>query len=262
MEITYETIIKYLVTDKQKKYFASNKHILIYSNLFPSIFNELLQNKFYRYGVTQLNSKNENISFFMSLGTLLNKDFITFDFKEEIDFYNEIINDIKLSTVDITLLEAITKLFDINLLIFDFKLEQINAVYPDEAMNPWKPTFLLANFNEQWEPIIYDINFKRSFSYNDQHIKKIYSNYKITYWKTDIINKKFELIDNVKEIIDLLKQQQEIFINKDNTDYKKKYNKMTKDELMKIIKIKNIENITIKTLKSVMIDAILALSEP
>jgi hypothetical protein len=255
MDINYETIIKYLVTDKKKNNFASNKHILIYSNLFPNVFNELLQNKFYRYGVTQLNSKNENISLIMSLGTLLNKDFITFDSNEELEFYNEFTNELKLTTVDILLLESITKLLDINLLIFDFKLEQINAVYSDLVMNPWKPTFLLANYEQQWEPIIYDINFKRSFSYNDQYIKKIYSNYKITYWKKD---KEFEIIDNIKEIIDSLKQQQEIFINKDNIDHKKKYNKMTKEELMKIIQNKNIQNITVKTLKNTMIEAILA----
>ena len=255
MDINYETIIKYLVIDKQKSKFASNKHILIYSNLFPAVFNELLQNKFYRYGVTQLNLKNENISLFMSLGTLLNKNFITFDNNEELEFYNEFINELKISNVDILLLESITKLLDINLLIFDFKSEQINAVYPDLVMNPWKPTFLLANYEQQWEPIIYDINFKRSFSYNDQYIKKIYSNYKIIYLGK---NKEFQIIDNIKEIIESLKQQQEVFINKDSVDYKKKYNKMTKEELMKIIQSKNIQNITIKTLKNVMIDAIIA----
>jgi hypothetical protein len=69
MEINYDLIIKYLVTKKTT--FASKKHILVYSDLFPEKFKDFFQNKFYRYGINQTNS------FYVSLLTLLNKHFIT-----------------------------------------------------------------------------------------------------------------------------------------------------------------------------------------
>ena len=51
MEINYDLIFKYLVT--KKTIFASKKHILVYSDLFPEKFKNILQNKFYRYGINQ-----------------------------------------------------------------------------------------------------------------------------------------------------------------------------------------------------------------
>jgi hypothetical protein len=101
MEINYDLIMKYLVT--KKTLFASKKHILVYSDLFPDKFKNILQNKFYRYGINQNNLQginqnnlqginqnhlqginqnnlqgiNQNNSFYSSILTLLNKNFIT-----------------------------------------------------------------------------------------------------------------------------------------------------------------------------------------
>ena len=86
MEINYDIIIKYLVTKKNS--FASKKHILIYSDLFPEKFKDLIQNKFYRYGINQYDAKNNNISFYTSLLTLLNKEFITYNNDEELNSIN------------------------------------------------------------------------------------------------------------------------------------------------------------------------------
>jgi len=76
MEINYDLIMKYLVTKKTQ--FSSKKHILVYSDLFPDKFKNILQNKFYRYGV------NQNDSFYNTILTLLNKHFITNNNDEEI----------------------------------------------------------------------------------------------------------------------------------------------------------------------------------
>jgi len=75
MEINYDLIIKHLVTKKIQ--FSSKKHILIYSELFPEKFKNILQNKFYRYGI------NQNNSFYNSILTLLNKNLLLIILKKK-----------------------------------------------------------------------------------------------------------------------------------------------------------------------------------
>ena len=82
MEITYETIIKYLgnktpkkeVSEKQS--FITQKNIFTYANTFPEKFATLLTDKFYRLGTTVYDDKKNNISFWSSLLTLIDKEFI------------------------------------------------------------------------------------------------------------------------------------------------------------------------------------------
>ena len=81
MEINYDLIMKYLITKKTQ--FSSKKHILVYSDLFPDKFKNILQNKFYRYGV------NQNNSFYNTILTLLNKHFITNNTEEELTEVND-----------------------------------------------------------------------------------------------------------------------------------------------------------------------------
>ena len=86
MDINYEIIIKYLskkvinVNDKQKynqqTSFITQKNIYTYSHTFPAKFKELLTDKFYKYGITVYDNENNNISFWSSIITLLDKNFI------------------------------------------------------------------------------------------------------------------------------------------------------------------------------------------
>lgn len=302
MDITYDIIINYLEKTNTKYDFEIKKNIIKYSNLFPAKFSDLLQNKFYYYGVTQLINKR-SVGFFMSLFILLNKDFITFTDSEEIDYLNnfkasinlKILNDFVFSddvnnyiiknkiikkdiinNNDILLYQCICEILDCNFIILDFKEENIHSIFPNSILNPWKTTFLFAIYEDIWYPILYDINSKRSFSYNDLYIKKIYS-LPIEYYEKDIINKYYEMSDNLLEIVntinDSLNETQNlndpsylndpsesnlIFIKEINTKYNiNTLSKLTKKDLLGILKENNILNVNIKMLKNTLIELIL-----
>jgi hypothetical protein len=202
MEITYDMIIKYLVTPKS--IFASKKHMTVYSDSFPALFKDFLHNKFYRYGITQVDLNNNNISFYNSLLTLLNKHFITFTNTEELEEINNFKRELKENN-NITLnkniilhIQEISNVLQINFLIFDFKNETINIIFCGEKCNPYTPTLLLANYDESFEPLIYEIDNKKLFSYNDLQIKKIYQHKLQTYPE---LNKEFILNDNITDIV-------------------------------------------------------------
>jgi hypothetical protein len=264
MEINYDLIIKYLVTKKDK--FISKKHILINSENFPDKFKEFIQNKFYRYGITHYDDKNYNISFYSCLLTLLDKNFITLDNKEEIEniisFKNKIKNEIN-DINDSNKLQKISDLLEINFIIFDFKNETIIIIYNGEYCNPFKPTFLIAKYDEFYEPIIFESENKRVFSYNDVYIKKIYqANY---LFENELNNKKYKLNDNINEIIKefiIVEQNQnalsEPFIKDIYEEYNAtKLNKLTKKELQNILEKKNINVNINKMLKKDIISLIL-----
>lgn len=192
MDINYELIFRYLVTKKNT--FVSKKHILVYSDLFPDKFKDLLQNKFYRYGTNQYES------FYTALLTLLNKNFITFNKDEElseIKHFKKSLIDINKEITGTTIkdIQLIIDILEINLLICDFKSEDIKCIYSGSICNPYKPTLLMANYDDQYEPIIYELNNKKLFSYNDTIIKKIYLSNIQSYNKPFIIN------DNLKDIM-------------------------------------------------------------
>jgi hypothetical protein len=246
MDINYELIIKYLANSK-KPVFASKKFIQVSSETFPDNFKEILQNKFYRYGVTQLDNKNNNISFYNSLLTLLNKQFITYSLQDEIVEINNFKKSISLNELDI---QYISDNLDVNFLIFDFKSNEINVIFSGVYCNPYKNTLLLANFEDQYEPIINETDNKRLFSYNDIIIKKIYqSDLKST--------KPFKLVDNLKEIITEMSQTTTFIKPVENEYDEKKLNKMTKKELEEILEKKNIKINVSKTLKKDIIELIL-----
>lgn len=272
MEINYDLIIKYLVTKKVQ--FSSKKHILIYSDLFPEKFKNILQNKFYRYGV------NQNNSFYNSILTLLNKHFITNNSDEEImeitkfqKSLNKILVDFELpnylSSIDKKTvlnnineqhIQIISEILSINFIIFDFKTELINIIYTGENCNPYKPTLLIANYEDSYEPVIYEIDNKKIFSYNDLIIKKLYN--------TNIENKEFKLYDNLKEItsefennLPVQNEDNGIFTKESNQTNEPEYtqsklNKMTKKELEDILN-KNKIKFSSKMLKKDLIDLIL-----
>jgi hypothetical protein len=246
MDINYELIIKYLskkvinINDKKKcnqiTSFITQKNIYTYSTSFPTKFKELLTEKFYRYGITIYDNENNNISFWTSIITLLDKNFIIPYINDEcelinqfkfqlIELYNKNLlsdfikkydkNDLrerfKLNP-DIIVLQYIVDILDINIIIFNFKTETINVLYSKDIMNPWKQSILLANDDMFWEPIMC-IKSKgtiiRLFDYNSQTFKKIINNNNnlITYLNGSIIGKDFICINNLSDIIEIEKKK-------------------------------------------------------
>ena len=221
MEINYNLIVKYLANNKKDEVlFSSNKNMMTTSEKFPTEFKGLLGDKFYRIGVTQTQDE-KNISFYTSVLTLLDDNFMTLTNNEEkyklLAFIESLVNlnnlpenlkeiskgalrkYIKDMDTNIWILEWIANKLKINFLIFDFKSLNIYTVYEGQIMNPWKPILLLAKDDKNWEPL--RSNEKKTFSYLDNFIKKII-NYGITYYDEGIIKKEFTLVDNLQEIIE------------------------------------------------------------
>jgi hypothetical protein len=251
MEINYDLIIKYLVT--KKNIFPSKKHILIYNDLFPEKFKDLLgQNKFYRYGINQ-----NKYSFYNSILTLLNINFITYNSEEE---DNEINNFIKLTgNTDENYITNLSQLLNLNFIIFDFKDENIKIVYSGEFCNPYIPSLLIANYEHYFEPMIYETENKKIFSYNDNFIKKIYNSDLIIY---NNINKIYKLEDNLEIITesfnDKIIDTNIPFIKTENSDLTEELlTKMTKKKLETYLDNKNIKVNINKITKKEIINLIL-----
>lgn len=309
MEINYETIINHLVKGGNKKNSCNKKHILSYSDTFPEKFSNIFQNKFYKYGITINDKNNNNISFYSSILTLLNKNYICFSFDEELEYiekFKKYLQDtsktFKLSVYlnkyletnklickeltindDIYYFQYIVEILDINILILNFNTVTYQIIYPDIECNPWKPTLILFNYCDFWEPILFDINSKRTFCYNDNIIKKVLTECNVSYYKDDLIKKKFKLNDNIQEIVNEITTDSNIIVEKiEKSELIKKseliieniqceetfikssintydiitLNKMIKTELINICKIHNLK-ITTKLLKKDLIDIII-----
>jgi hypothetical protein len=288
MEITYETIIKYLEKPKNKQHeFITQKNIYKYVKSFPLKFQNLLCDKIYRYGITVYNNK-DNISFWSSLLTLLDKDFIITFNTDEISSinkfktslleiypakYNHDKNDIKeLLKIEPNniILQYIVDVLDINFIILDFKTENINLMYKSKIMNPFKPILLFANYIDFWEPILLNgTTIIREFSYNDIIIKKLLYSENIKYYNSD---NEIHINDNINTIMDkeskLLKpklslesKSESIFIKSDTTNYQEmgpaKLNRLTKTKLIEIAKSLNFTTDMSKMLKTAIIDMII-----
>ena len=94
MEINYDLILKYLVANKvEENQFVSKKNIMIFSDTFPNNFKELLGDKFYKVGVTQI-VDNLNISFFSSFLTLMAENYMSLMESEEMTQINKLINEL------------------------------------------------------------------------------------------------------------------------------------------------------------------------
>jgi hypothetical protein len=303
MEINYEMIIKYL---SPKKTFSTQKSIYNYASNFPEKFKQLLNDTFYRYGVTIYDSSNKNnISFWTSLLSLIDKNFITSYSNDELscinDFKNKLLDIYKKSNLssflrkfdkndlrerfklnpDITVLQYIVDVLDINIIIFSFDTNDISTVFSKDIMNPFKQTFLLAKHELFWEPImsLNDKEVQRTFDYNDLYIKNILDT-NVNYFEGTTINKDF-IMYSINDIISLEKDKlvipTNIFIvstssnnNKEDSSVKtesdtetniKDLNK-TKLNKMKVHEVTNIINklkikIDVKISKVKMIELIL-----
>jgi hypothetical protein len=285
MEINYSTILKYLGTKDPKLEFITKKNLMTNSSNFPDKFKDMLDSKFYRYGVSQTDMANNNISFFTSFLTLINDEFISSLPSEEYETINKLIDSldceypdslksfpkniikksIKEKEVSVFLFELLVNKFNVNFIILDFKNSDVYTAFKDNCMNPWKPILLFAMYDKIWEPIM--TSEKKTFSYNDNFIKKLLNgsfDFDIKYYEGSAINKTFSLVDNIKEIIDNL-----IVDNNNTTESEKeitvlpnktKLNRMTKQEILNLIdKLQiNNSNINNKTTKKDLIEILLS----
>jgi len=285
MEINYETIIKYLADIKSKEETkTTQKNIYTYLKTFPSKFQELFCDRTYKYGITIYDVNNNNISFWTSLLTLIDSTFIVPFNEDEVAIINnfkkdllekypakytipknEIHERLKLEP-DYIMLQYIVDLLDINMIIFDFKENNITSLYKSYIMNPLKPTYLFAYNDAFWEPIMVNStkSIIRDFSYNDTIIKKILSE-DIKYYEN---KKEFLVNDNINVVIEnekkLLKKEEPksntLFIKEEPVVTSElssaKLTRMTKDKLIEYAKTLNINSDMSKMLKTKIIELI------
>jgi hypothetical protein len=295
MDINYEIIIKYLTNNKLNNKFITQKNIFNYSTNFPNKFKNLLNEKFYRYGISIYDNENNNISFWSSLLTIIDKNFIIPYEYDELDLINnfkiqlidkysknlldpilkkidktELRNKFK-TEINIYILQYVVDILDINMFIFDFEKENIYSVYHNKVMNPLKQTILLATYQNYWEPIMMiktDGTIIRTFDYNDQNIKKLLLQNDIKYFNDNKIHKiNYDIFDIIQDENKInnnepVKVIDDIFINKDETEEFKTLNKtkLTKTKINDLHVISNKLNIKItnKITKSTLIDLILS----
>lgn len=291
MEINYNLIIKYLC--KKTDTFITKNNIFNYANTFPEKFQNILSDKFYRLGITVYDKTNNNISFWSSLLTLIDKDFsVSFNNNEGSiinNYKNELLDNFNVSkdnkykiftdktilrdklnkVPDFELLEYIVTILDINFIIFDFKSFDIYSLYNGNKMNPFKSILLFAKYDNYWEPIMIikdKVNIQRSFNYNDHNIKKILDSTEISYYDN---HKEYNLM-TPQDVICVEKAKlcktddtniDEIFVNPNTVNYKTlnktKLTKMKLEEVKKIIEELNIVIPNVKYTKALLIDLIL-----
>lgn len=284
MEITYDLIIQYLTIQNNKdneNIFTTQKNIYTYSTSWCDKFKDLLNNKFYRYGVSVYDTENNNISFWSSILTLLYNEFIIPYNEDEItiinNFKSQIIdkyNHKKLSKFikkfdkndfrekfklipDNDIIQYVIDILNINLIIFDFKDNNIKTVYPDESMNPWKQILLISKYDNLWEPIM-SVNSKseiqRLFDYNNIIIKKILYTPDLILYNSD--NKIFSIINEINYVIENENNKINNVPISEKYDLKK-LNKMKLSELLELSKQLNIIVSEKRPTKAVLINLIL-----
>ena len=288
MDVDYDLILKTLVKKQSNELsFVNKKNFMTYSDKFPTEFNNILGDKFYRIGVTQ-NSNQKNISFFTSLLTLLDDNMMSSTDKEEITIINKLLSDINIvsklpeylkeiskdtinkyikeTASNIWIYELIANYLKLNFIIFDFKTLEILTIYCGDVMDPWRTCLFLAKNENSWEPI--RNNEKKFFSYNDNVLKKILSqnSINIKYFNNKIIKKDFAIFDNLEELInDITKSEQSkdfehsdnekdtIFIKTEIKMSEEKLNKMTKLELITHLKLLNKKPLSKATKKDLIL---------
>lgn len=271
-EITYELILKYLT--KEKNIFITEKHNNNYN--FFNKFKSILTNEFYRYGVLTFDKNKNNISFWTSLLTLLNDDYLTNS--DDLSLITEYKNNLldnhskKISNFlkkydkndfreyfklnpDIIIIQYVVDILNINIIIFNFnqELEEIYTVYKTDVMNPNIDTILLANHQNYWEPIIKNNKKKFNYSEDDDTIKNILKN-NILYYSQENVDKTFSYSLTTNEKIkkkssnNLISSQSSSDIIEDSNQdtlkintSKSQINRMKKEDLIKILEEHNID---------------------
>ncbi len=242
--LTYDIIVKYLMPVVNN--FSQHPNISLKSSDF-TCFNKIFDDTFYRYGIN--NTDDNNISLKSSILYCIDENYHNI----QINQINNIIN-----ISDIT--SCVNEL-NINIIIFDFKNDKISCEYFGDYFNPWRPTILLANYEEYYEPIVTKECKIFSFSsYKSNILKNNILSQQINKYNTDeMIN----INDNFKEIIELENfiklNQNDTFTSSEEEVYNKtKLTKMKRDELIVLCNKLN-KNITIsKPTKIDLINLILS----
>ena len=227
-DITYDMILKYLTKDKH--IFITDKHNCNYN--FFNKFKSILTDEYYRYGIITFDYKKNNISFWASLLTLLNDDYLINidDLSLITEYKNSLIDNhskkisnflkkyekndfreyFKLNP-DIIIIQYVVDILNINIIIIDLhqELENIYVVYKNDIMNPFNDTIILANYQNYWEPIMK--SDKKKFNYNDDIIKTIL-NEDIKYYSQENVGKIFSYSINT----DIKKKNKSINISINN----------------------------------------------
>ena len=163
--ITYEMILEMLAPVNNT--FSCQPNIILNSSNFSN-FSNIFDNSFYRYGMS--NNKQPN-------NTLL-------------DSINYCIDDIINDSIDENDLWQISNEIHINIIIFNFKNNNITATHMGEYFNPWRPTIYLANYDNWWEPII--TKDTKIFSFSTP---------KINVLKNNILSNKIKKYNSTENII-------------------------------------------------------------
>lgn len=231
MDITYDIILKYLVSDDMN-YFSNKPNIIQSYNLFNK-FKDIFYESFYRYGVYDKDDDNNNISLINSIIYCIDNNYFSKsedEIKKSIslliscmyNFFKDNNDDNLIKHYDDIfknknydnpfLLEFICIFLKINIFIFDFKTECISSVYYKDFYNPWRPNIFIAKFDNFWEPIVTQKN--SLFNFSDKILRDNILYKDISYHIENL--KKFDINDNINEILDLEKLNFEDIISDDN----------------------------------------------
>ena len=264
MSVTYQLIIDTLCSNKYD--FSNNENII--SKDFKE-FSNMFTDDFYRIGVY----RDNNNSIWTSLLVCLDENYFTYNkniiisqitnLKAELYNYasynkmpKRFYNDIDKNIISSDVFTVMCKYLNINVIIFDMKENKIKCQYDGDFMNPYKNTVLLANFENDYEPII--TNDVKYFNYTREKSK--FFKYKIL--TSDIecmeVDKIFTIVDNVNDILD----KEEIVVNETFTTTenvkqelsKNKLQKMKKDQIIELLNDINVKIPSSKMTKAGLID--------
>jgi hypothetical protein len=222
--LTYDIIVNYLMPVVNK--FSQHPNISLKSSEF-TYFNKIFDDTFYRYGINYNDEQSNNVSLKSSILYCLDENYHNIQLNQ--------INNI-ITPNDIT---NCVKELNINIIIFDFKNNKISSEYFGDYFNPWRPTILLANYEEYYEPIVIKECKIFSFSSCKSNILKnnILSQQIYKYNTEELIN----INDNFKEILELENFNKSSSGNNDTftsseeaPPNKSKLDKMKKDELIQL----------------------------
>jgi hypothetical protein len=204
--------------------FSQHPNISLKSTDF-TYFNKIFDDTFYRYGINNNDEQSNNISLKSSILYCLDENYHNVSSKQISNLItkNDIINCVKE--------------LKINIIIFDFKNNKISSEYFGDFFNPWRPTILLANYQEYYEPIVTKECKIFSFSSYKNNILKnnILSQQIYKYNTDDLIN----INDNFKEILELENFNKPVYTESFTSSEEEVYNKtkldkMKKDELIQL----------------------------
>ena len=276
MEITYDLIIEYLTSSKNSDTntnFPNKRNLMV--NLTESCFAKYFNKNYYRYGVLIFDSIQNNISFFSSLLSLINnnfisltkyeqnkviyllKDFILNKFNQK-DFYKKhnfnttgimkgiIKEEIKTKVTPIVI-QTTVEIFKINIIIFNFINKQKYIFYPGTSFDVFRPTILMAQKNDYFEPII--ANDTKIFTINNKIIKKL-MNKKFKYPILGKLEKKVYISFNLMENIDNLLNNSNINVVTLKSDNESNVITLKSDNESDVITLKSDNESDVITLKS------------